>query len=119
MKTKNKISLVVILLAGMMMTTVEGCKKYPEGPVLSIHSRTERVANTWKVDNYKVNGDDYTSLVAGYIETYSTDGAYSYSYGNISGTGKWAFQNNDSEVRITGISNQSSETLVILKLEEK
>lgn len=119
MKTKNKISFLFILAAGMMMTTVESCKKYPEGPVLSLHSRAERVANTWKVDNYKVNGDDYTSLVTGYSETFSKEGAYSYSWGNVHGSGTWAFQNNEAEVRITGVDNQSSETLVILKLEEK
>lgn len=119
MKTKNKFSILIILAAGMMMTTVESCKKYPEGPVLSFHSRAERVANTWKVDNYKVNGNDYTSLVTDYRETYSKDGAYSFSWGSMAGTGSWAFQNNDAEVRITGVSNQSSETLVIMKLEEK
>lgn len=120
MKTKNKISFLFILAAGMMvMTTAESCKKYPDGPALSLHSRTERVANTWKVDNYKVNGDDYTSLVTDYRETYSKDGAYSFSWGSMAGTGSWAFQNNDAEIRITGVSNQSSETLVILKLEEK
>lgn len=116
---KNKISVLIILIAGLIITTNPGCKKYEDGPMLSIHSRTERVANTWKVDNYKVNGSDYTSLVAGYIETYSKDGNYSYSWGGFSGTGSWTFQNNDREIRIIGVSHQSSETLYILKLEEK
>jgi len=110
MKTKNKISVLIILLAGVMMT-IGGCKKYPDGPMFSIHSRAERVANTWKVDNYKVNGTDYTSLVSGYVETYSKDGNYSYSYGSIAGTGTWAFQNSDAEIRIIGSSNQSDVTL--------
>lgn len=119
MKIKTKVTALIILLAGMMMTTIEGCKKYPDGPAFSIRTRTQRVANTWKVDNYKVNGTDYTSLVSGYTETYSKDGNYSYSYGSVSGTGKWEFQNNDAEIKINGISNQSSEVLYILKLEEK
>lgn len=116
---KTKISLFLILLAGLMIPTIQGCKKYQDGPLLSLHSRAERVANTWKVDNYKENGNDYTSLVAGYTETYSKEGAYSYSWGSLAGTGTWAFQNNDAEIRITGTSNQSSVTLTILKLEEK
>ncbi len=119
MKTKNKISLFIFLLAGTMTMTIDGCKKYPDGPMFSIHSRTERVANTWKVDNYKKNGNDYTSLFAGYTETYSKDGNFSYAFGNFSGTGTWTFQSKDTQIQINGINNQSSETLYILKLEEK
>lgn len=119
MKTNLKISVVLLLLACMALPALQGCKKYPDGPALSLRSRSERVANTWKVENYKINDNDYTSLVAGYTETFSKDGAYSYSWGNLSGTGNWAFQNEDQEIRLTGISNQDSYTLVILKLEEK
>lgn len=119
MRTKIKLSALVILFAGLMITTFQSCKKYPDGPLISFHSRTERVANTWKVDNYKINGTDYTSLVSGYTETYTKDGNYYYSFGSLAGTGSWAFQNKDAEIRITGINHQSSETLYILKLEEK
>lgn len=119
MKTNIKVSVVLLLLAVMALPVLQGCKKYPEGPSLSLRTRTARVANTWKVDNYKINGSDFTSLVSGYTETFSKEGAYSYSWGNNSGTGTWAFQNEDQEIRITGTSNQDSYTLVILKLEEK
>ncbi len=119
MKTNIKVSVVLLLLAVMALPALQGCKKYPEGPALSLRTRTARVANTWKVDNYKINGNDYTSLVSGYTETFSKEGAYSYSWGNAAGTGTWAFQNEDQEIRITGTSNQDSYTLVILKLEEK
>lgn len=119
MKKKKKISVLIILLAGLMIPTLQSCKKYPDGPLISLRSRTERVANTWRVDNYKENGKDYTSLVMNYTETYSKDGNYSYSWGILSGTGKWAFQNNDKEIKLNGINNQSSQTLFILKLEEK
>jgi hypothetical protein len=109
------------IIAGIMLTallTGTGCQKYPDGPILSFHSRAERVANTWRIDNYKINGSDYTSLYAGYTETYSKDGNYSYSMGNVAGTGTWMFINNDEEIALTGVSNQRSYTMVILKLEE-
>lgn len=118
MRTKNKFFALLILL-GLALPALQSCQKYSEGPALSLRSRTERVANTWKVDNYKVNETDYTSLMNGYVETYSKDGNFSFSWGSISGTGKWSFQNDDAEIRITGTSNQSSQTLYILKLEEK
>ncbi len=110
---------IIILFFTVLFPSVQSCKKYPEGPLISFRSRTERVSNTWKVDNYKLNGSDLTSLVSGYIETFSKDGNYSFSWGILAGTGKWAFQNKDNEIRITGVSNKSSETLYILKLEEK
>jgi hypothetical protein len=57
--------------------------------------------------------------MSGYTETYTKNGNYSYTWHFFGGSGKWEFQNHDSEVRITGVSGQSSETLFILKLEEK
>jgi hypothetical protein len=119
MKNSSKLTLVLSLLTLSVAFTAGSCKKYDEGPVISFHSRAERVANTWKVDNYKVNGNDQTSLVSDYTETYTKEGAYSYSWGALSGTGTWAFQNKDKEIRLTGTSNQDSHTLIILKLEEK
>lgn len=96
------------------------CKKYPEGPAISLRSKTARVANTWKVEQYTVNGVDYTSQLtnSGYIETYDKDGIYSYSNNLISGSGKWEFANGKEEIKRSGVSGQSSENLVILKLKE-
>jgi hypothetical protein len=119
MKFNFKTSLLLLLGAALTFGGFESCNKYPDGPSLSLRSRKARVANTWKVENYKVNGDDYTSLVADYTETYSKDGNYSYSWGNLAGTGTWSFENSDKEIQLTGISNQPNYRLVILKLEEK
>jgi hypothetical protein len=118
MKYTKKIG-TLILMAGLVLVGLQGCKKYPEGPLISLNSRTERVANTWKVDNYKVNGTDFTSLVTDYTETYTRDGDYSYQWGLFSGTGNWDFQNYDAEILIVGINNQATTVLTILKLEEK
>ena len=116
---KIKITAMLLLLAAFTIPTIQSCKKYPEGPSISLRSREERVANTWKVENYKINGTDYTSLVAGYEQTFSKNGAYSYSSGTVNGSGTWAFQNEEAEIRITGTNSQPSETLFILKLKEK
>jgi len=118
MKIKNNLA-VILVLTGLVLLGIQSCKKYPDGPTISLKSRTERVANTWKVDNYKLNGTDYTSLVSSYTESYTKGGGYSYSWSLLSGTGTWVFQNSDAEIRITGTENQSSVTLFILKLEEK
>ncbi len=117
MKTKT---LTLIACIGLLITsTFQGCSKYPDGPEFSLRTRTERVSNTWKVENYKVNDVDFTSLVTSYNETFSKSGDYSYSWAIISGSGTWAFQNSDKEIRLSGGDNQSSRTLTIMKLEEK
>src|SRR3989339_405986 len=118
MKMKMKISALLAFIAILIIPTIQSCKKYSDGPVISLRSRTERLANTWKVENYKRNGTDYTSLVSNYTETYTKSGDYSYSWGSLTGTGKWAFQSNDEEIKISGTDNQSSQTLIILKLKE-
>jgi hypothetical protein len=117
MKTKKFV--LAIILTGSVILGMQSCQKYSDGPLISLNSRTSRVANIWKVDNYKVNDVDLTSLVTDYSETYSTDGNYSYQWGIIGGTGNWVFQNHDEEILITGIENQSTVTLYIQKLEAK
>ncbi len=111
--------MLAIVLIGLGIAGIQSCKKYPDGPMISFHSRAERVANTWKVDNYKLNGTDYTSLMTAYSETYSKSGAYSYAFNSVTGSGSWEFKNKDTEILLTGTSNQSTYTLVIQKLEEK
>ena len=111
--------ILIVLIAICIMPITQSCKKYPDGSLINFYSRTDRVANTWRVDTYLKNGTDYTYLMAGYTETYSKDGNYSYVWGSQSGTGVWAFQNSDEEIRLTGISHQESRTLIILRLENK
>jgi hypothetical protein len=118
MKTKTTTLSLCLVLLGACLFTLPSCKKYPDGPSISLRSKSERVANTWKVDTYTINGSDYTSLASGYIQTFSKDGNYSFSMGSVMGSGKWEFQNDEMQIQVTGVSNQSSETLFILKLRE-
>ena len=116
MKIRNTV--LALLLAGMIMPTFQSCQKYPDGPLISFRSRTERLSQTWKVSSYQKNGSDNTSKYGGYTETYTKSGNYSYSWGILSGTGTWAWANNQSDVQLSGTSLQGTYTLVILKLEQ-
>jgi len=116
---KSKISIVLAVLFAVVIPVVQGCKKYEDGPTFSLRSRKERVSNTWKVENYKINGTDFTSLVSSYTEVFTKKGSFNYSWGLLNGSGTWTFQNKDSEIKLNGNDSQSSITLVILRLEEK
>lgn len=118
MKSKTKFVATLLFLITFGLVILEGCKKYSDGPALSLRSRSERVANTWKVENYKINGTDFTSLVSGYKESFTKKGAYYYNWGILDGVGTWVFQNSDKEIKLLGSDDQSSRTLFILKLEE-
>jgi hypothetical protein len=117
MKTKKNVLLIITGI--IVILSFQSCKKYPDETVLSLTSRTHRVSNSWKVENYRVNGTDLTSFVADYKEIFSKKGAYSYSWSILNGTGTWAFQNSDEEIKISGNDGKTLRTLVILKLEEK
>ena len=119
MKIKHTVTVALIALSVVILPAIQSCSKYPDGPLLSFRSREERVANTWKIDNYKVNGSDYTSLLSGYTETFTKDGGYSYNWGSAHGSGTWVFGNKDEKIVLTGTDNQSDYVLEILKLEEK
>ena len=112
-------TLILTIVLGSAMMVVQSCQKYEEGPFISLRTRTERISNQWKVENYKINETDYTSLVSSYNETFSKSGAYSYSWTLLNGEGTWAFQNKDKEVKLTGNGDHTSRTLYILKLQEK
>ena len=114
----TKLSLLLLLMTAVLVPTFQSCNKYNDGPMFSLRSKTERVANSWKVENYKINGADWTSLVTNYKETYTKGGDYSYAWGSANGSGKWSFQNNEEEIKLNGTDGQSSRTLIILKLEE-
>jgi len=116
MITKNIFFSILIIGASLM-----GCKKYPEGPALSLRSKTARVANTWKVESYTINGVDNTSALKSinYTETYDKDGNYSYNSSLGTGSGKWEFQSSKEQIKRSGASGQSTETLFILRLKER
>lgn len=108
----------VLTIGSTVLALMSSCKKYEDGPLISFRTRTERLSNTWEVDNYTVNGNDLTSLYTNCTETFSKGGDYSYSCGLFDGAGKWKFQSNDERIQLTGNDDKSNRNLKILKLEE-
>jgi hypothetical protein len=116
MKKKN-----ILVLGLIIISLMAACKKYPNGPLISLESRTARVANVWKMGQVMLNGSDVTSTYTNinYTETYDKSGNYSYTSSIASGSGKWTFENKDTQIKRSGVSGQSSEDLTILRLKEK
>lgn len=119
--------LTILGLIGLI--TLNSCKKYEEGPRLSFRSKKERVSNTWKVDKYFENGVDETAEFKtkkiNYVETFTEDGVWSYSYIHENGDykadiGMWEFDKNSDKEEIDRNAGGSTwEELHILRLKEK
>ena len=115
---KTNFFLLNLLVA---LSLFSACKKYPDGPRISFETRTARVSNVWKMEQVTVNGSDVTSTYTSinYTETYDKSGNYSYNSSFGGGSGKWAFENKDSQIKRNGVSGQSSYDITILRLKEK
>ena len=129
MKPINQIiySFIIITLICISFTT---CKKYEEGPSLSLRSKEARVVNTWKVEKYYKNGEDKTADFfadkINYIETFTEDGKWSLSYTDASDneletdSGTWEFDKDSNKEKIDRNAGGSTwEELTILKLKNK
>lgn len=110
---------VGVLVLGVLLVGVQSCSQYEDNTSISLVSKTERLSRVWKVENYKVDSVDWTSLMAGYTETFTKDGAYSFQWVLLGGTATWDFQDGAAEIEITDVNNVASRTLTILRLEEK
>lgn len=117
-----------IALLAVLLTTIVSCKKYPEGPSFSLISRSERLANTWKIAKVLEDGvdktSDYQSAFKDYAATVDKAGTYSLSYKilgllSYSENGNWSFNDDQSMVTFDPTSNNNSNWDVkILKLKE-
>ncbi len=118
MKTLLKHAMLVIAFATLFFTT-ESCTKPEIAPTHTYRTRTEILANTWRVISYKINGEDITQQVLDYSETYKIDGTYSYTSTNLAGTGTWRFINNESEMVLNIKDSHNPQRLFITLLQEK
>lgn len=90
MKTKT---IFLSLFALISLITFDSCKKYPDGPMLSLRTKTERVSNVWRVDKCTKNGTDITASKTDRTYEFRKDGAFIYTSGSKTEQGTWAFIN--------------------------
>lgn len=113
--------------AVILLVALVGCKKYEEGPTLSLRSKKERVANNWRVGQALDNGQDVTDQYHRFDYDISKDGKVTLSADyTILGvdfilvqSGTWAFLNNSEVISFDYEGSDHSKDYNILKLEEK
>ena len=102
------------ILAGFMILLmgITGCKKYPDGPWLSIYTKTQRLCRTWDVAYFSIDGNDSTD----YLKHQPFYGTYDFSKSqkgkqpvvnykannhNYYGSGTWNFNGDKSTITYT------------------
>lgn len=132
---RNVMRLTGIVLAIALVFSLDSCKKYEDGPLLSFRSKQERVVNSWKLEKYLNNDIDKTAelTVTNYKEFYNADGSCKRTFNDSSGDfvdqpGTWAFNSDKTEININGIGSVelsqslgtvSASAIKILRLKEK
>jgi hypothetical protein len=110
-----------VYLAVMLLSLAGCCKRYEDGPGLSLRSKTERLCNSWRVEGYFVNGSDqsrwFHDNYPGYRELFNKDNTYKRHVMGIQAEGTWAFFDHKNQV-IVGTPGSTFE-VVLLRLKEK
>ena len=109
-----------------VLVIVYACKKYSDGPMFSMRSRTERIANNWKVSQAFDKGIDVTHDFSKYELDLTPRGeAYlssKYSFIGIDfdfeTSGTWRFTTNDENVFLDFDNNDADMLYKIVRLKD-
>jgi hypothetical protein len=111
----------------VLATSQTGCKKYPDGPGLSLNPRNARVANHWVIAKATEDGQDVTNQYDHYDLFLEKDGdarldASYYFFGTqivVITDGTWMFTNHDANLQIDYENDGADVEYQILRLTEK
>ncbi len=115
------------ILFTVLTFIASSCKKYEEGPIVSVRSKEERVANTWVIEKAYDNGNDVTSDYDQYDLMMNKDQnaklTSNYKSGNVtfsfSTEGVWSFENNKNDLRLDFDDDDADRVYEILRLKEE
>lgn len=115
--------LLLIVFAGLA-----SCKKYEDGPGLSLRTKKARLSNQWSVKEYYEDHEDKTSDYRSIIEQemleIRKDGTYSYNetsnwpWGIPADEGKWEWKDDKESVTLTSTPHDNRIEYRILRLKE-
>ena len=111
-----------------LVLVFSGCKKYEDGPSLSLRTKKARLTNVWVIHSVSENGtdktSDYMTVYAGYTLTINKDNTYSLAYRFFNATdysenGTWVFSGDKEHVYFTKANTSTQSDWTILKLKER
>lgn len=120
MKTSFRITLLAVMLMAIVLPS---CKKYEEGPFISLSSAKSRAVNQWKIEKVYSNDSDVTSTFTLLWPNYSIELKKDDSYvitmsADTSEVGTWTFDNPKENIITTPTGSVITTTWNILKLKK-
>jgi len=117
---------LLLALAILGSIGLSSCSKYEDGPILSLRSKEERIANTWRVEKAMENGSDVTGSFEQYRLDLRTNNAASlaarYTLGGLTfefeTNGTWSLDNDNEDLRLDFENDAADKTYEILRLKE-
>lgn len=110
----------ILILLTVFSAMIASCKKYEDGPSLSLKTKKSRVANEWIYNEVtSPNGTNITSSYANSFLEFKKDDSYIQTSSSYSYTGTWQFASGKEDIVMTESGSGDSETLHILRLKEK
>ena len=107
---KNLIAILVLCVVFL------SCKKYEDGPLVSLASKASRVANVWKVESANdLNEADSTALFRLHKWELTPNYSIIYSINQKKYFGRWQFTQNNENLEFT-FDSLPTKTYVIKKL---
>lgn len=112
--------LVAFLAAIVLIVSVNSCKKYEDGPLLSLRSKTARIVNEWVIDKVMTNGVDVTANYPDdYLLTINDDLTYTMLGNAVTQEGTWAFDEKKESIIFTLTSSGMEYLYTIKRLKNK
>jgi hypothetical protein len=125
---KKIFSFTMIAIAAITVT-MSSCKKYEDGPGMTVRTAKARVTGEWTMSKYLYNGTDMTTTVMPSGTTMKTsivkDGTWTSTWSDgttsISSNGTWEFVDKKTKLKMvtTGSADTDGDTSTISMLKSK
>ncbi len=86
-----------IIILFITVISIIACKKYENGPSISLKSEKARIANEWVVEQYIEDGKDKTSTLSSVKFTFEKDGVCTVITPNGTFVGVWQTESDDDD----------------------
>lgn len=125
MKKITAFTVAALMIGGFTFTS---CKKYEEGPSLTVLSKKARIAGIWEVEAYLVDGvdktSDYRAFITGETLEFIKEGTYTTTtntvLGNDTDAGTWELINDKADLKmLSNDAGSTPDTMAIVKLKSK
>jgi hypothetical protein len=108
-----------IAASAFLLLFFVSCKKYSEGPLLSLRSREARLINSWVCAKVMVNNQESTPFYSKYSYAINANNSYTENNGYTVVNGTWALTSNDDSLIVTFNNNQVLHRFKIMRLKNR